>query len=91
MQNSSAQCGRREQQLWVEVGLHPGSALCPYLFQLLVDMLTEDVRNDLPGSMKFVDDIVLSGDNETDMAEYLEERIIGQRGEDQDTLNLDRI
>ena len=53
-------------------------------------MLTEDVRNDLPGSMKFVDDIVLSADNETDMAEYLEERIIGQRDEDQDTLNLDR-
>ena len=39
----------------------------------------------LPGSMLFADDIVLCGDDETDMTEYLEEIIRGQRNEDQHT------
>ena len=56
----------------VEVGLHQGSALSPYLFLLLMDVLTEDARKDIPGSMMFADDIVLCGDDETDMTEYLE-------------------
>ena len=56
----------------VEVGLHQGSALSPYLFLLLMDVLTQDVRKDVPGSMMFADDIVLCGDDETDMTEYLE-------------------
>ena len=55
----------------VEVGLHEGSALSPYLFLLLMDVLTEDVRKDVPGSMMVVDDIVLCGDDETDMTECL--------------------
>ena len=55
-----------------EVGLHQGSALSPYLFLLLMDVLTQDVRKDVPGSMIFADDIVLCGDDETDMTEYLE-------------------
>ena len=56
----------------VEVGRHQGSALSPYLFLLLMDVLTEDVRKDVHGSMMFADDIVLCGDDETDMTEYLE-------------------
>ena len=56
----------------VEVGLHQGSALSPYLFLLLMDVLTQDVRKDVPGSMMFADDIALCGDDETDMTEYLE-------------------
>ena len=56
----------------VEVGLHQGSALSPYLFLLLMDVLTQDVRKDVPGSMMFADHIVLFGDVETDMTEYLE-------------------
>ena len=51
----------------VEVGLHEGSPLSPYLFLLLVDVLTDDVRKDVPGSMMFADGIVLCGDDETDM------------------------
>ena len=56
----------------VEVGLHQGPALTQYLFLLLMDVLTEDVRKDIPGSMMFADDIVLCGDDDTDMTEYLE-------------------
>ena len=76
-QNSSAQCGRGEQQLWgggptSEVGLHQGPALSPDMFIPLMDVLTEDVRKDVHGSMMFPDDIVLCGDAEADMTEYLE-------------------
>ena len=56
----------------MEVGLHQGSALSPYLFLLRMDILTKDVRKDVPGSMMFADDIVLCGDDETDMTGYLE-------------------
>ena len=80
--NSSAQCGRGEQQLWVDVVLHQGSALSPYMFLLLMDVLTEGVRKDVTGSMMFADDIILCGDDETDMTEYLEtwKRALEDRG-----------
>ena len=56
----------------VEVGLHQGSALSPYLFLILMDVLTERVRKEAPESMLFADDIVLCGDKDVDMTEYLE-------------------
>ena len=66
----------------VEVGVHQASALSPYLFLLLMDVLTQDVRKDVPGSMMFADDIVLCGDDETDMTEYLDtwRRVLEERG-----------
>ncbi len=42
------------------------------MFLLLMDVLTEDVRKNVPGSMLIADDIVLCGDGETYMTEYLE-------------------
>ena len=36
-----------------------------------MDVLAEDVRKDVPGSIMFVNDIVLCGDDETGMTEYL--------------------
>ena len=39
-----------------------------------MDVLTEDVRKDVPGLMMFADDIVVCGDDETDTTEYLETR-----------------
>ena len=56
----------------VEVGLHQGSALSPYLFLILMDVLTERVMKEAPESMLFADDIVLCGDKDVDMTEYLE-------------------
>ena len=66
----------------VEVGLHQGSALSPYLFLLLMDVLTEDVRKNIPGSTMFADDIVLYGDDVTDMTDYLDtwRRALEDRG-----------
>ena len=42
----------------VDVGLHQGSALSPYIFLILMDVLTEGVRK-VPYSMMFADEIVL--------------------------------
>ena len=66
----------------VEVGLNQPAALSPYLFQLLMDVLTDDVRKDVPVSLMFADDIVLCGDDERDMAVYLEtwRRALEDRG-----------
>ena len=70
MQNSIVRSvAGKSNSFGVEVGLHQGSALSPYLFLLLMDVLTEDVRKDVPGSKMFADDIVLCGDDETDMTE----------------------
>ena len=56
----------------VEVGLHQGSALSPYLFLILMYVLTERVRKEAPESMLFVDDIAVCADKDVDMTEYLE-------------------
>ena len=49
-----------------------GSALSPYLFLILMDVLTEGVRKAVPESMMFADDIVLCGGREVHMTEYLD-------------------
>ena len=43
----------------VEVGLHQGSALNPFLFAIMVDSLTETIRKEAPWQMMFADDVVL--------------------------------
>jgi len=44
----------------VEVGLHQGSALSPFLSAIIMDVPTEDVRKSAPWQMLFDDDVVLS-------------------------------
>ena len=43
----------------VEVGLHQGSAISPYLFALILDEITRGIQEGIPWSMIFADDIVL--------------------------------
>ena len=41
-------------------------------WEVEMDVLTEDVRKDVPGSMMFPNDIVLCVDDGTGITEYLE-------------------
>ena len=43
----------------VDVGLHHGSAFSPFLFAIMMDSLTENIRKEAPWHMMFADDLVL--------------------------------
>ncbi len=43
----------------VEVGLHQGSALSSFLFAIIMDVLTDDVRKSGPWQMLFADDVIV--------------------------------
>ncbi|GKB93257.1 retrovirus-related pol polyprotein LINE-1 [Tanacetum coccineum] len=43
----------------IEVGLHQGSAISPYLFALILDEISRGIQEDIPWCMIFADDIVL--------------------------------
>ena len=48
----------------VKVGLHQGSALSPFLFEVIMDRLTDEVRREPPWTMLFADDIVICEERE---------------------------
>uniref|UniRef100_A0A8D9DMA0 Reverse transcriptase domain-containing protein n=1 Tax=Cacopsylla melanoneura TaxID=428564 RepID=A0A8D9DMA0_9HEMI len=43
----------------VRVGLHQGSVISPYLFDMVMDVMTDEIRGEAPWTMLFADDIVL--------------------------------
>jgi hypothetical protein len=43
----------------INIGLHQGSALSPYLFALVIDEVTRDIQGDISWCRLFVDDAVL--------------------------------
>ncbi|XP_023215725.1 uncharacterized protein LOC111618416 [Centruroides sculpturatus] len=58
---------------FVNVGLHQGSALSPYLFDLIMDVLVLNVKCEAPWSMLFADDIVLCELSQTKAEKKLED------------------
>ena len=56
----------------VGVELHQDSALRPFLFAIIIDRLTEDIRKDAPWDMLFADNIVLCRQNHRELEEDLE-------------------
>ena len=52
-------CVGTTDEFAIRVGLHQGSALSPYLFDLIMDVISEGVRSNAPWVMLFADDIVL--------------------------------
>jgi hypothetical protein len=42
----------------INIGLHQGSALSPYLFALMMNEVTRDIEGGIPWCMLFTDDVV---------------------------------
>ena len=55
-----------------KVGLHQGSALSPFLFAVIMDRLTNEVRREPPWTMLFADDIVIYEETREKVEQRLE-------------------
>ncbi|KAK3516460.1 hypothetical protein QTP70_014791 [Hemibagrus guttatus] len=60
------------EEFKVEVGLHQGSVLSPFLFAIVMDQLSEEVRQESPWTMMFADDIVICSESREQVEENLE-------------------
>ncbi|KAK3559056.1 hypothetical protein QTP86_001103 [Hemibagrus guttatus] len=60
------------EEFKVEVGLHQGSALSPFLFAIVMDQLSEEVRQESFYTMMFADDIVICSESREQVEENLE-------------------
>ena len=56
----------------VKVGLHQGSVLSPCLFAMMMDRITDDIREEAPWTMMFADDIVICSERKERVEEKLE-------------------
>jgi hypothetical protein len=56
----------------INIGLHQGSALSPYLFALVMDEVTRDIQGGIPWCMLFADDVVLVDESMTGVDQKLE-------------------
>ena len=53
----------------VKVGLHQGSALSPFLFAVVMDVLSENVRRDMLWDLLFADYLVITAETEEQLQE----------------------
>jgi hypothetical protein len=63
---TSVQIGDRDTNDFpINIGLHQGSALSPYLFALVMDEVTRDIQGGIHWCMLFVDDVFLVDEGRT--------------------------
>ena len=65
-------CVGETESLHVKVGLHQGSALSPLLFNVVMEVMTENVRERAPWSMMYADDVVLCAETKEELEQKLE-------------------
>ena len=51
----------------IRVGLHQGSGLSPFLFTVVLDVISEEYRGGLPWELLFADDLALMADSEEEL------------------------
>ena len=56
----------------MKVGLHQGSALSRCLFTMMMDRMTDDIREEAPWTIMFADDIVICSESKERVEEKLE-------------------
>jgi hypothetical protein len=56
----------------INIGLHQGSALSPYLFALVMDEVTKAIQGDIPWCMLFANDMVLVDESRMRIDQKLE-------------------
>lgn len=56
----------------VEVGLHQGLALSPFLSAVVIDMLTDEVRQESTWTMIFIDDFVICNESKEQLKQAWE-------------------
>lgn len=52
----------------INTGVHQGSALSPFLFIMIMDIITKDMGEEAPWAMIFADDIILCAKSEQELA-----------------------
>jgi hypothetical protein len=55
----------------INIGLHQGSALSPYLFALVMDEVTRDIQGGIHWCMLFADDMILVDESRTGVDQKL--------------------
>ena len=64
--------GGVSNDFFVGMALRQGSALSPFLFSLVMDVLTREIQDELPWCMLFADDIVLNDETRQGVNDKLE-------------------
>ena len=66
----------------VGIGILQGSALSPFLFIMLVDTISQDVRTELPWECMYADDLAIIDITSTDIQNRLEswQKVLKGRG-----------
>ena len=65
-------CAVGTKSFKVKVRLHQGSALSPFLFAVIMDRLTDEVRREPPWTMLFANDIVICEETRKEVEWILE-------------------
>ena len=70
----------------MQVGVHQGSVLSPFLFILVMEALSHDLRIGCPWELLYADDLVISSDSLDDLLERLGTWKLGleSKGHEQD-------